>query len=118
MVIRLKDAIIDSIDDTETKKLKLIKVTSKIDGATLELEIPEALCERLAKNDNIVIIIDEKPITKGSNAKVYMQGTVFKMDEENGFRIVGTMGGLRLLFTIDKLTPTKKRTFMGDSFYI
>ena len=118
MVIRLKDAIIDSIEDTETKKLKLIKISSKINEATLELELPEALCERLDKKDTISIVIDEKPIASGTSAKLYMQGSVFKIDESDGLEVVGTMGGLRLVFALSKATPAKRKTFMSDSFYI
>ncbi len=118
MVIRLKDAIIDSIEDTETKNLKLIKISSKITGATLELELPEALCERLDKKDTVSIVIDEKPITTSTSTKLYMQGSVFKIDESDGLEVVGTMGGLRLIFALSKVTPAKKKTFMSDSFYI
>ncbi|MHA1910030.1 MAG: hypothetical protein ACW98Y_22245 [Candidatus Thorarchaeota archaeon] len=59
MVIRLKDATIDSIEGTETKNLKLVKISSKVAGATLELELPEALCERIDKSNTISVVIDE-----------------------------------------------------------
>jgi hypothetical protein len=40
------------------------------------------------------------------------------MDENDGLEVVGTMGGLRLVFTLGKVTPAKKKTFMSDSFFI
>ena len=69
MVIRLKDAVIDSVDDTETRRLKLLKVSSKSEGATFTLELPDALCDALSTNDSISVVIDSKPIPKGEQAK-------------------------------------------------
>ena len=118
MVIRLKDAIIDSIEETETRRLKLLKVSSKKDGATLSLELPDALCDSLKSNDSITVIIDSKPIAKGEQAKLYVESSVFKKSERNGIEVFGSVGGLRLIFTLAKATPSQSNVFGSDKFFL
>ena len=118
MVIRLKDAVIDSVEETETAKLKLLKVSSKSDGATLTLELPDALCDTLNANDSISVVIDSKPITKGEQAKLYVEGNVFKKMTKDNLEIVGSVGGLRLVLSVAKATPNQSNTFSSDKFYL
>ncbi|MHA1964361.1 MAG: hypothetical protein ACXACG_07340 [Candidatus Thorarchaeota archaeon] len=118
MVIRLKTAVIDSVEETETRRLKLLKVSSKSDGATLTLELPDALCDTLNTNDSITVVIDSKPITKGENAKLYVESSVFKKLEKNGLEIIGSVGGLRLVFTLGKATPSQSNTFNSERFFL
>jgi hypothetical protein len=118
MVIRFKDAVIDSVGETETRRLKLLKVSSKGDSATLTLELPDALCDSLNSNDLINVIIDSKPIAKGAQAKLYVQGSVFKKMEKDNLEVVGSIGGLRLVLSIAKATPSQSNTFNSDTFFI
>ena len=118
MVIRLKDAVIDSVEETETAKLKLLKVSSKSDSATLTLELPDALCDTLKSNDSISVVIDSKPITKGAQAKLYAEGSVFKKTAEDDLEIIGSIGGLRLVLSVAKTTPSQNNTFSSDKFFL
>ena len=118
MVIRLKTAVIDSVEETETRRLKLLKVSSKSEGATLSLELPDALCDTLNINDSITVVIDSKPITKGEQAKLYVESSVFKKQEKNGLEIIGSVGGLRLVFTIAKATPSQSNIFNSEKFFL
>ena len=118
LAVRIKGALIASIDDTETRRLKLLKLTSKTEGATLSLELPEALCGSFSERDTVNIVIDSKPIAKGPQSKLYMEGSVFRISETKGFEIVGTIGGLRLVLTLKTVTPAKKKTFDTGRFYI
>ncbi|TET09466.1 MAG: hypothetical protein E3J86_08070 [Candidatus Thorarchaeota archaeon] len=118
MVIRLKDAVIDSIKETETQRLKLLNVSSKSDGATLSLELPDALCDMLSPNDSISILIDSKPITKGDQAKLYVEGNVFKKIVNDNLDIIGSVGGLRLVLSVAKATPSQSNTFSSDKFFL
>ena len=118
MAIKLKDAIIDLIDDTETKRLKLVRITSKVDGATLTIELPEALCEKLNVKDRVDVTIDSKPIPKGEEAKLYTESTLFRMVEGKALEILGSIGGLRVELRITKPTPSQSRTFASSTFYL
>lgn len=118
LAVRIKGALIVSIDDTETRRLKLLKLTSKTEGAKLSLELPEALCSSFKERDTVDIVIDSKPIAKGPQAKLYMEGNIFRMSETDGIEIIGTIGGLRLVLSLKILTPAKKKTFDTGRFYI
>ncbi|MFX1559916.1 MAG: hypothetical protein ACFFBL_04975 [Promethearchaeota archaeon] len=118
MVIRLKNAVIDSVEETETRRLKILKVSSKSDSATLTLELPDALCDALNTNDAITVVIDSKPITKGEQAKLYVESSVFKRMEKNGLEVVGSVGGLRLVFTLGKVTPSQSNIFSSEKFFL
>jgi hypothetical protein len=118
MVIRLKGASVDSIDDTETRRLKKIKILSKADGATLEMELPDALCAQIDNSETIDVVIDSKPIPKGEESKLYMEGEIFKQKDDDDFQIVGTIGGLRLVLTLANATPAKKKTFDTSQIFI
>jgi hypothetical protein len=118
MVIRLKTAVIDSVEETETRRLKLLKVSSKSDGAKLTLELPDALSDTLYTNDAITVVIDSKPIAKGEQSKLYVESSVFKKMEKNGLEIVGSVGGLRLVFTLAKPTPSQSSIFNSEKFFL
>lgn len=118
MVIRFKDTNIDSIEDTETRRLKIIKISSKGEGVTLSLELPEALCGALAVGDTVGITIDSKPIPTGESSKIYVEGNVFKRLEKEGLEVVGSIGGLRLVLNLVKSTPSQNSTFDSEKFYM
>jgi hypothetical protein len=118
MVIRLKKAVIDSVDETETRRLKILKVSSKSEGATFTLELPDALCDALNTNNSISVVIDSKPIPKGEQAKLYVEGDVFKKNMKEGLEVIGSVGGLRLILSIGKPTPSQNKTFSSDKFFL
>ena len=118
MVIRIKDTVIESVEDTETRRLKLIKMSSKTDGATITLELPEALSGTMGLGENVSIVIDSKEIVKGEASKLYVEGTIFKKTEADNLEIIGSIGGLRLVLTLQKATPTQMKTFESEKFYM
>lgn len=118
MVIRLKTAVINSVEETETRRLKLLKVSAKKDGATLTLELPDALCDALNTNDSITVVVDSKPIAKGEQAKLYVESSVFKKLEKNGLEVIGSVGGLRMVFTLAKPTSTQSKIFDSEKFFL
>lgn len=118
MVIRLKDVVIESVDDTETRRLKIIKMSSKADGATITLELPEALSGTLSLGETVNVVIDSKEIVKGENSKLYVEGSFFNKTENDGLEIIGSIGGLRLVLTIAKVTPAQTKTFDSPKFYV
>jgi hypothetical protein len=117
MVVRIKGEI-DQIEDTETRRLKILKISSKTDKAILTLEIPEALCSAFKSQDAINIKIDSKPILKGEKAKLYMEGTVFRIIDNDNLEIAGTLGGLRLTLSMSNPTPAKRKTFESDRLFL
>ncbi len=118
MPVKLKSVVIDSIEETETKRLKLIKFSSKADGATVTLELPEALCETMKVKDTVDIVVDGNPILKGESARLYAEGTVFKSNLEDNLEVVGTIGGLKLVLKIAKPKPAQKKTFETEKFFL
>ncbi len=118
MVVRLKDSKIDSIEETETRRLKLVKLSSKSEGAALTIELPDVLCTGMAANQNVGVVIDSKPISKGNSTKLYVEGTVFKKNDSENLEIVGSIGGLRLILNLSKATPVQIKTFESDRFYL
>lgn len=118
MVVRLKNTIITSIEDTETKKLKLIKMVDKEDGASIELELPKALSDIFELKETVSIQIDSEPISKGEDARLYAEGTVFKTKHEDDMEVVGTLGGLRLVLVLDDPKPSQIKTFESQKIYI
>jgi hypothetical protein len=118
MAIRFKDTTIDAVEDTETRRLKILKISSKTEGVTLTLELPEALCGTLAVGNNIGVVIDSKPIASGELSKLYVEGSVFKKLDKEGFEVVGSVGGLRLVLSIAKATPSQISTFDSEKFYM
>jgi hypothetical protein len=118
MVVRIKGGIIDQIEDTEVKRLKILKMTSQIDKTTLTLELPEALCNVFKSKDPVVIKIDSKPILKGEKAKLYLEGTVFRITNNNDVEIAGTLGGLRFTLSMANPTPAKRKTFESDRLFL
>ncbi len=118
MVIRLKSALIEQIEDTETRNLKHLRIVATEDGASLMVELPIALCEGLAPNQTVDVVIDGGPIPKGEQSKVYLRGSVFKYAEKKGLHVVGSMGGLRLVLNLPKVTPVRRKTFENGIFYV
>ncbi|MFX0106707.1 MAG: hypothetical protein ACFE7R_00310 [Candidatus Hodarchaeota archaeon] len=118
MVIRLKDVTMELAEDVETKRLRILSVTSKTDGAKLTLELPEALCEALDPEKPVSVVVDSKPIPRGEKARLYMQGKVFRVKEENGLEMVGTIGGLRLTVSLSKPTAVQKKTFEAMDLFL
>ncbi|MHA2020120.1 MAG: hypothetical protein ACW98J_00450 [Candidatus Thorarchaeota archaeon] len=118
MVIRLKNATIESIEDTETKRLKVVKVIAKEEGARVSLELPEVLCSTMNPRDEVTVIIDSKPIARGNNAKLYAEGKVFRIRDENGVEVTGTVGGLRMTLDLSSPTAAQRKTFDFEKFLI
>ncbi len=118
MAIRIKGAKIESIEDTETKRLRVIKINSKPEGLILTLEVPEALCTKIEGKRTLDLVIDSKPIVGGEKALLYMEGKVFKKSDEKEFEAVATMGGLRLVVTLKQITPAKKKTFDMETIFL
>ena len=118
MVIRIKDAKISSIDESETKRLRVVKLESKADGVSLTLEVPEALSTKIEESNTLDVVIDSKPITRGPKALLYLEGKVFRQHDNKEFEAVATMGGLRLVVKMIKATPAKKKTFDSETVYL
>jgi len=118
MSVRIKDATISSIEDAETKKLKILKMTSKLEKATLTLELPDALCNPFSVKDVIAVTISSEPIPRGEKAKLYAEGTVFKISESKNFEVVAAIGGLRLEFEIHSPKPTQRKTFDSEKIFL
>ena len=118
MVIRIKGGIIDQIEDTETKRLKLLKISSPTEKAILTIELPEALSSVFKPQDIIDVKIDSKPMLKGEKAKLYVEGSVFNIDENDEIQVTGTLGGLRLTILIGNPTPAKRKTFESDKLFL
>ncbi len=118
MVVRLKNATIESIEDTETKKLKVVKVDAKEDGAQITLELPEVLWAAMNPRDKVTVIIDSKPIARGESAKLYAESKVFRIREDNGIEVIGTVGGLRMTLDISSPTAAQRKTFDSGKFLI
>ncbi|TFF86906.1 hypothetical protein EU519_00580 [Candidatus Thorarchaeota archaeon] len=114
----MKGTKIDAIEETETRRLKLIKMSSKTGGATLSVELPDVLCATLSEGQSVNLVIDSKPVSKGSSAKLYVEGSVFKKVENDGLQIIGSIGGLRLVLNLNKATSAKSKTFDSDKFYM
>lgn len=117
MVVRLRDTVIESIEDTDTKRLKLLRIVSKKEGATITLELPDVLCETLNTSDSVAVTIDSKALTKGEKSKLYMEGKVFRTGGETDLNVVATAGGLRLTVIIADPTAAQRSTFDADRLF-
>jgi len=118
MVVRLKNATVESIEDTETKRLKVVKLNAKEEGARISLELPEVLCTAMSPRDKVTVIIDTKPITRGESARLYAEGKVFRIRDDDGVEVTGTVGGLRMTLDISSPTAAQRKTFDSDRFLI
>ncbi|MFW9798874.1 MAG: hypothetical protein ACFFD9_00405 [Candidatus Thorarchaeota archaeon] len=118
MVVRLKNTIVDSVEDTETRKLRILKMICKEEGARVILELPEVLSDQMKAKDTVSMVIDSKPIPKGTNAKLYAEGKVFRISEDSGMEVVGTIGGLRLILTLSSPSTSQRNTFGSDRFFL
>lgn len=110
--------MIESVDDTETRRLKLIKMSSKTEGATITLELPEALSGTMGSGETVSVTIDSKEIATGGSSKLYVEGTIFKKSETDVFEVIGSIGGLRLVLTLAKATPSQTKTFESEKFFM
>ncbi len=117
MVVILKDVTVESINETEVKKLKIIRGVSNSVGVRFSLELPEVFSSRLRVGENIEIHIDKAPIPAGDRAKIHGEGTVFRIKGENPFELIATVGGLRLILTAPQFTESERSTFEGGRFY-
>lgn len=118
MPLRIKDATITSIEDTETKKLKILKAVSKEEGVTLSFELPDALCDPFHVKDSLSITIDSEEITRGEKGKLYAEGTVFKKDDSTDLSLVATFGGLRLVLEVISPKPAQLKTFDSERIFL
>ena len=118
MVIRIKGGTIDQIEDTETKHLKVLKISSQTEKVMFTLELPEALCNVFKSHDDVDVKIDSKPILKGEKAKLYVEGTIFRIIDNDKMEVTGTLGGLRLTIAIGNPTPAKRKTFESDRLFL
>lgn len=91
---------------------------SKTEGASLTIELPDALCDPFKVKDSVVITIDSEEITRGEKAKLYTEGTVFKMDEMEGLEVVGTIGGLRFVLNLNSPKPTQRKVFDSEKIFM
>jgi hypothetical protein len=118
MVVRIKGGTIDQIEDTETKRLKFLRISSPRKKIMLTLELPEALCSVFKSQDVVNIKIDSKPISKGEKAQLYLEGKVFRIIDNDELEVTGTLGGLRLTISIGNPTPAKRKTFESDRLFL
>ncbi|MBD3405586.1 MAG: hypothetical protein GF411_05565 [Candidatus Lokiarchaeota archaeon] len=118
MAIRLNSSIVETIEDTETKKLKLIKIRDKEVDASIELELPKALSDTFQIKEEVSVVIDSEEIPKGESARLYGEGTIFKMKHEEPFEVVATLGGLRLIIEITKPKKSQTKAFEKHNFFI
>lgn len=118
MPLRVKDTTIASIEETETKKMKILKMTSKAEEMNLSLELPEALSEPFHTKDNVVVTIDSKEIARGEKTKLYLEGTVFRINEESGLSVIAGFGGLRLVLDIASPKPTQRKIFDSGKVFL
>ncbi len=118
MPLRVKDAMITDIENTETKKLRVLRMTSKEEGIALSIELPEALCGPFHVKDMVSVIIDSEELTKGEGAKLYAEGTVFKIDDSSGLSVTITFGGLRLMLTLPSPKPSHRKIFDSKNIFL
>ncbi|MGD2072279.1 MAG: hypothetical protein PVG65_02180 [Candidatus Thorarchaeota archaeon] len=118
MVVRIKGGAIDQIEDTETRHLKLMKLSHQEKKIKLTLELPAALCNVFESQETVDVRIDSKPMKKGKKAQLYVEGTVFRIKNNDKMEVTGTMGGLRLTVLLRNPTPAKRRTFESDRLFL
>ena len=93
-------------------------MSSKTAGATVTLELPEALSGTIGLGETVNITIDSKEIVKGEASRLYVEGTIFKKTNSDNLEIIGSIGGLRLVLSLAKTTPTQMKTFESEKFYM
>lgn len=118
MVVRIKGGKIDQIEDTETKQLKSLKISSPSEKIFLTIELPDALSNIFDSKDIVDIKIDSKPMPIGKKAKLYVEGAVFRIKEDDEMEVTATLGGLKLTITIGNPTPAKRKTFESDKLFL
>jgi hypothetical protein len=111
MPLRIKDTTIVSIEETETKKMKILRMASKAEEMNLSLEVPEALSEPFHVKDNVIVTIDSEEISRGEKTKLYLEGTIFRINETSGLSVVAGFGGLRLVLDMASPKPTQSKIF-------
>jgi len=119
LAIQIKNVTIEDVENSETKRVKQLRAVSKAHGFSLTMDLPEVLCSGFAPKQEITVLIDNSPISRGDGAQLYVQGRVFKVSTDTDkLEVVGTVGGLRTTMTISKPTPAKKRVFSEGVFYM
>ena len=64
------------------------------------------------------VVIDSKEIVKGEDSKLYVEGTLFKKTDSDDLEVIGSIGGLRLVLSMNKATPTQMKTFDSAKFFM
>lgn len=119
MPLRIKDASITSLEDAETKRLKLLKMISKETEATLSLELPRVLSDSFKVKDVVSVIIDSEEITRGDKSMLYAEGTIFKVNEESSnLSVVSTFGGLRFVLEMSSPKPSQRKIFESEKIFL
>lgn len=118
MVIRLKGARIDAIEETDTRRLMNIKISSKEAGFSMTMDLPDALSSSFQPKENVDVIIDSSPIPQGEKARLHMESQIFRVKSRENIEVIGSIGGLRVEILLKKPTPAKKKAFESDKFYL
>ena len=118
MVVKLENAKIESMEETETKNLRLLEISSREGKAKLTLELPEVLCETLDSEEPVDVHFSPRETKRGSQSSIYAKGTIFKMKGNEDLRVVGSIGGLRMVLSIKGASSTERRSFESEEFYI
>jgi hypothetical protein len=116
--LRIKDAVITSIEDAETKRLKILKMSSKEMGANLTLEVPRVLSDPFTVKEGVSIVIDSDEITKGEKSSFYAEGTIFKIDDSENLSVVATFGGLRFVLELSSPKPSQRKIFDSEKIFL
>ncbi len=118
MVIRLKGAKINAIEETDTRRLMNVKISSKESGFSMTMDLPDALSSSFRPKESVDVIIDSNPISQGEKARLHVESKIFRVKSGENIEVVGSVGGLRVEIMIIKPTPAKKRAFESDKFYL
>ena len=84
----------------------------------MTIELPDALCDPFKVKDSIAITFDSDEIARGDKAKLYAEGTIFKMNESEGLEVVGTIGGLRFVLNLTSPKPTQRKIFDSEKVFV
>lgn len=118
MVIRIKGANIDTVEETDTRRLMSVKISSKEAGFSMTMDLPDALSSSFQPKDSVDVIIDSEPISQGERARLHVESQIFKIKSGENMEIIGSVGGLRIEIILKKTTPARKKTFESEKFYL
>ncbi len=111
-------AVVESIDETETRRLKRIKIVSRDGGMTVLMELPEALCESIGENQEIEVTIETDGSADAEGTRLYVRGTVFRRKGTHTNEIVGSVGGLRVILIFAEPIPFMTEILEKGVFYL